>query len=155
MAPARMRDVAQRAGVSIKTVSNVVNKTGVVTQRTRELVEEALEALQYRVNATARQLRSGRSGLIAVALPHMAQPYFAELAAELVAAADRRSMTLLFNQTGGRADRERLMSNGAGLPATDGLILSPLSLTFAELNELSGAGPLVILGERAVSGVDR
>ena len=142
----RMRDVAERAGVSVKTVSNVVNGTGVVTEHTRHMVEEALSALQYRVNASARQLRSGKSGIIAVALPHLAEPYFAELASELVAAADRRSITLLLNETGGRATAERTFSEGAGLPATDGLILSPQSSSADELNARSNPSPLVILG---------
>lgn len=144
----RMRDVAERAGVSVKTVSNVVNGTGVVTEHTRHIVEEALSALQYRVNATARQLRSGKSGIIAVALPHLAEPYFAELASELVSAADRRSITLLLNETGGRAAAERAFSEGSGLPATDGLILSPQSSTTDDLNSRSNPSPLVVLGER-------
>ena len=53
----RLQDVAREAGVSIKTVSNVVNNRPVVRPATRERVEAAIEALGYRPNATARQLR--------------------------------------------------------------------------------------------------
>src|SRR5690606_17991605 len=62
MARIGLREVASRAGVSIKTVSNVVNGTGSVTTATRERVEEALAALDYRPNLAARHLRRGSSG---------------------------------------------------------------------------------------------
>jgi len=58
--------VARRAGVSRQTVSNVINTPGVVREETRERVREAITALGYRVNQAARQMRTGRSRLIAV-----------------------------------------------------------------------------------------
>ncbi|WP_308120737.1 LacI family DNA-binding transcriptional regulator [Paractinoplanes bogorensis] len=58
--------VAQRAGVSRQTVSNVINTPDVVREETRERVREAISALGYRVNQAARQMRTGRSRLIAV-----------------------------------------------------------------------------------------
>ena len=58
--------VAQRAGVSRQTVSNVINTPDVVREETRERVREAITALGYRVNQAARQMRTGRSRLIAV-----------------------------------------------------------------------------------------
>jgi DNA-binding LacI/PurR family transcriptional regulator len=58
--------VAERAGVSRQTVSNVINTPGVVKPETRERVREAIEELGYRVNQVARQMRTGRSKLIAV-----------------------------------------------------------------------------------------
>ncbi len=67
MARIRLQDVAERAGVSIKTVSNVVNGKGAITAHTRAKVEDALAQLQYRPNVAARHLRRGNSGMIAVA----------------------------------------------------------------------------------------
>jgi DNA-binding LacI/PurR family transcriptional regulator len=122
-----LKDVADRVGVSAKTVSNVVNGTGWVTDELRERVRAALVELGYRPNAAARQLRSGRSGMIALAIPELSQPYFAELAAELVRAAQERSITVLVNQTDGRADAERRISDGIDAPVMDGLIMSPLA----------------------------
>jgi DNA-binding LacI/PurR family transcriptional regulator len=58
--------VARRAGVSRQTVSNVINTPGVVREETRERVREAITELGYRVNQAARQMRTGRSRLIAV-----------------------------------------------------------------------------------------
>ena len=147
MARVRLQDVAERAGVSIKTVSNVVNKVGAVTPTTRLRVEEALTHLQYRPNVAARHLRQGNSGMIAVALPELTQPYFAELASELVRAAKARSLTVLLNQTDGLADSERAISDGIDMPLMDGLILSPLALRAEDLRHRLDDGPLVLLGE--------
>ena len=144
----RMKDVAEMAGVSIKTVSNVVNGTGIVTEQTRRTVEEALTALNYRVNASARLLRSGRSGMVAVALPELDQPYFAELAAQFVAAAREHEITIVFNQTDGAADRERAVIDGEGVHVFDGVVLSAAALSTDDLAERRDTAPLVILGEQ-------
>ena len=67
--PVRLRDVAQHAGVSVKTVSNVVNGYAHVSAATRARVEASLAALDYRTNVSARSLRTGRSGVFALAVP--------------------------------------------------------------------------------------
>ena len=78
-----MRDVAIAAGVSPKTVSNVVNDYVHVRPETRALVQRYVEELGYRPQAVGRQLRRGRTGAIALAVPHVDMPYFADLAALL------------------------------------------------------------------------
>ncbi|WP_149203210.1 LacI family DNA-binding transcriptional regulator [Actinotalea subterranea] len=147
MARIRLQDVAEMAGVSIKTVSNVVNGKGTITPSTRSKVEDALAQLRYRPNVAARHLRHGNSGMIAVALPELTQPYFAELASELVRAAKARDLTVLLSQTDGTADAERAISDGIDMPLMDGLILSPLVLGANDLRHRLDAGPLVLLGE--------
>lgn len=147
MARIRLQDVAERAGVSIKTVSNVVNGKGAITPETRQRVEEAVAHLKYRPNVAARHLRQGRSGMIAVALPELTQPYFAEIASELVRAAQARQITVLLNQTGGEAASEQAISDGIDMPLMDGLIMSPLALTAADLRHRTDAARLVLLGE--------
>ena len=124
--PPGLKDVAARAGVSIKTVSNVVNGYVHVAPDTRARVQAAIDALGYGPNVAARQLRSGRSGVIALAVPELQSPYFAELAGLIVQAAERRSWTVLIDQTDGRADRERDLVAGLRRHAIDGLIFSPL-----------------------------
>lgn len=147
MARVRLQDVAERAGVSIKTVSNVVNGKGTITAATRARVEEALTDLRYRPNVAARHLRRGASGMIAVALPELTQPYFAEVASELVRAAKARHLTVLLNQTDGLAESERAISDGIDMPLMDGLIMSPLALTAEDLRHRLDATPIVLLGE--------
>lgn len=98
-----LKDVAARAGVSIKTVSNVVNNYQHVTPAMRERVQQAIDELGYRPNLTARHLRQGRTGIIALALPELGNPYFAELAAAVIDAAALHDYIVLLDHTGGRA----------------------------------------------------
>jgi DNA-binding LacI/PurR family transcriptional regulator len=147
-----LKDVAARAGVSIKTVSNVVNGYVHVAPGTRARVQAVIEALGYVPNLAARQLRGGRSGVIALAVPELPAPYFAELAGLIVQAAERRRWTVLIDQTDGRAERERDLLAGLRRHAIDGLIFSPSALNGEEIVG-SGGPPAVLLGARAGPGV--
>ncbi|MEU7616336.1 LacI family DNA-binding transcriptional regulator [Micromonospora rifamycinica] len=147
----RLKDVAERAGVSVKTVSNVVNGYQHVRPDTRARVEAAIAELRYRPNLSARNLRKGRTGVIALAVPELDIPYFAELARHVVAAAADHAWTVLIDQTGGGPERERVAAAGIGDHMIDGLIFSPLSLTADDLTGLDGM-PMVLLGERADHG---
>jgi DNA-binding LacI/PurR family transcriptional regulator len=154
MAGVTLRDVALTVGVSAKTVSNVVNETGWVSDEVRDRVKEAIRELGYRPNFAARQLRHGRTGLLALALPELREPYFAELAASFVGTAQKRGRTVLINQTGGDRDIERALIEGEGLPSIDALVLSPLALTADDLGARRSRTPLVLLGEQADALLD-
>ncbi len=149
--PPGLKDVAARAGVSIKTVSNVVNGYVHVAPDTRARVQAAIDALGYVPNLAARQLRSGRSGVIALAVPELQLPYFAEIAGLIVQAAERRSWTVLIDQTDGHAEHERNIVAGLRRHAIDGLIFSPLALAGEELAQRTDV-PMVLLGERVWHG---
>lgn len=144
----RLKDVAERAGVSVKTVSNVVNGYVHVTPHTRARVEAAIAELNYRPNLAARNLRTGRTGVIALAVPELDVPYFAELARHVIAEAERRGHTVLIDQHEGSRERERVVAAGIRAELIDGLIFSPLALTAADLAERADHTPLVLLGER-------
>ncbi|MCG5468852.1 LacI family transcriptional regulator [Micromonospora sp. LAH09] len=147
----RLKDVAERAGVSVKTVSNVVNGYVHVRPDTRARVEEAIAELNYRPNLSARHLRKGRTGVIALAVPELDIPYFAELARYVVNAAAAYGWTVLIDQTGGRREQERVVASGITDHLIDGLIFSPLALTAEDLAGLDGT-PMVLLGERVEHG---
>ncbi|MFI6325543.1 LacI family DNA-binding transcriptional regulator [Nonomuraea sp. NPDC050556] len=144
----RLKDVAEHAGVSIKTVSNVVNGYLHVSQDTRARVEAAIEELAYRPNLSARSLRQGRSGVIALAVPDLSIPYFAELATRVIEVADLRGWTVLIDQTQGQRAKELLVISGIRAQLIDGLLFSPLALTPADLAARTDQTPLVLLGER-------
>lgn len=148
----RLKDVAERAGVSVKTVSNVVNGYVHVRPHTRARVEEALAELKYRPNLSARNLRMGRTGVIALAIPELDQPYFAELARHVVAAAARHRWTVLIDQTEGSLDEERAVAAGIRDQLIDGLIISPLALSADDLAADVDGTPMVLLGERVDHG---
>jgi len=144
-----LREVAARAGVSVKTVSNVVNGTGRVTDATRERVEEAVTALGYRPNLAARNLRRGRTEVVTLALPELTAPYFAELAEAVIRAAEARALTVLIDPTHGDLERERRICHGERLHQSDGLIFSPLAMSTEELARRTDHRPMVLLGEHA------
>ncbi len=140
--------MAERAGVSIKTVSNVVNGYEFVKPETRARVEQAIADLNYRPNLSARNLRSGRSGVIALAVPDLDIPYFAELATHVITAADRHGWTVLIDQTQAERSRERVVVSGIRAHLIDGLLFSPLALTGSDLAQRADVTPMVLLGER-------
>ncbi|MFB9411455.1 LacI family DNA-binding transcriptional regulator [Dactylosporangium matsuzakiense] len=140
-----LKHVAERAGVSVKTVSNVVNGYPHIRPETRARVEAAIAALDYRPNLSARNLRQGRTGIIALAVPELDNPYFAELTRHIVTAAAAHGWTVLVDHTDGDPAREREVAAGIRDHLVDGLIFSPLALTGAELD---GTTPTVLLGER-------
>ena len=146
----RLRDVAERAGVSVKTASNVINDYPHIKPSTRAKVEAAIRELRYRPNESARQLKHGRSGFLALAVPQMDAPYFAELASRLSAEASRLGYILLLDVTGADPDAERTVLDGVRSHVIDGLIFSPLALSADEIAARADELPMVLLGERAV-----
>lgn len=147
-----MHEVAARAGVSIKTVSNVVNGYQYIRPATREKVEAAIAELGYQVNVSARNLRRGRTDLIGLAVPELSLPYFAELADSVIRAAEARGLTVLIEQTGSVRGRELEVLSGQRRHLTDGLIFSPLELGPEDIDALHVDFPLVLLGERIFGG---
>lgn len=149
MSRVRLVDVAARVGVSSKSVSNVVNGTGYVGAEVRERILEAIDELGYRPNLAARQLRQGRSGLLALVIPDLREPYFAEFASRFVEAAQQRGLTTLVSQTKGTRGNELAMLSGEGLPALDGIVMSPLRLTVDDVASRRGHAPVVVIGEES------
>ncbi|MCL3863069.1 LacI family DNA-binding transcriptional regulator [Actinotalea sp. K2] len=147
-----MHDVAQRAGVSIKTVSNVVNGYPYIRDTTRTKVLSAIEDLGYQLNVTARNLRTGRTGIIGLALPELSLPYFAELADAVIVAAEAQGLTVLIEQTSSERSRELEVLSGARRHLTDGLIFSPLAIGAGDEDLLRVDFPMVLLGERIFHG---
>jgi DNA-binding LacI/PurR family transcriptional regulator len=146
-----LRDVAARAGVSVRTVSNVANGFEHVAPETRRRVQAAIDELGYRPNTAARQLRRGRTETISLVVPEISSPYFAELASLTVRIAEERGWTVHIDQTDGQADRERQMTAGPVGQSVDGVICSPWAVAPEELSRLR-SGPLVLLGERTADG---
>ncbi|MET8333685.1 LacI family DNA-binding transcriptional regulator [Streptosporangium canum] len=149
---ASLRDIARLAGVSVKTVSNVVNGYAHVSPATRAKVEHALSQLDYRPNLSARNLRQGRTGVIALALPELDAPYFAELSRFVIEAAAELRWLVVIEQTDGSLERERQILDGVRDHRVDGLILSPVAIGVDELAARTDDTALVLLGERIHDG---
>lgn len=153
MVATRLSDVAARAGVSVKTVSNVINDYPHITAITRAKVEAAIAELGYTPNVSARSLRKGRSDFIALAIPEMASPYFAELGAAISRAAKKRGITVLIDQTEGEPAAEKFVLDGMRGQLIDGIIFSPITTTPTKITVAEGGKPLLLLGERQPGGL--
>lgn len=144
---ATMKDVAALAGVSTKTVSNVVTGTVAVREETRVRVEAAMAQLDFVPNLSARGLRNGRSGIIAVALPDLATAFSAELMHRIVDAAHERGLAVQVEETATDPGREKELVSRARAHLVDGLILNPIRLEDSVLRYADRLPPLVVIGE--------
>jgi LacI family repressor for deo operon, udp, cdd, tsx, nupC, and nupG len=152
---ATLRDVAKMAHVSVRTVSNVVNGYAPVAPTTRARVQKAIDTLGYSPNLLARGLKQGRSNLLALVLPELDTPYFAELARSFVMEGGNRGYGVFFEQSNGQHDLERdsiLRADRSGI--FDGLIVSPLRLSGDAIKNLAPQRPLVMLGEEPQTQFD-
>lgn len=141
-----MRDVARHAGVSIMTVSNVVNHKPGVSEATRLLVEESIRQLRYRPNLSARSLARGRTGVLSLCIPEVEIPYFAEISSAMMRAAERASCRIMINQTSWNRDRELDVLRGRAGDLIDGVLLYPATLTHDDLDHVSATTPIVLFG---------
>lgn len=145
--PARIKDVAAMAGVSLKTVTNVVHERPYVKQETRDRVLAAIAELDYRPSRAGRQLQSGRSNLITLVVPRIDEPYLGGLAHALITAATPRGLRLLIDETSGQVEQELEAANGYPGHGIDGVIFSPFALNPAHLAARSHDVAMVMLGQ--------
>jgi LacI family transcriptional regulator len=101
-----IRDIAELAGVSIATVSRVVNGRGEVSSETRNVVERVVREHGYSPNRSARRLSSGRTGLVGVTLPLIAPAYFSAIVAGAAQALYERDLRVVLCPTEHQHDRE-------------------------------------------------
>jgi DNA-binding LacI/PurR family transcriptional regulator len=147
-----LHDVARVAGVSYKTVSNVVNDFPHVRPSTRERVRAAIDDLGYQPNFAARALRSGRKNMICLAVPEIDSPYFGGLAAAVIDEASRRDLVIITEQTNRSRERELDILIGQRRALTDGVIISPLALTPSDLDLVQAKAPVVLLDHPLYNG---
>lgn len=120
-----MREVAEAAGVSVATVSRVINRSRTVNAEAERAVEQAVEELGYRPNHLASALRRQRTRSVAMVVPHIANPYFPRVvqAVERALAADDHQLLLADSHDDPRVERERV--HALLDRRVDGLVLVP------------------------------
>ncbi|WP_344682209.1 MULTISPECIES: LacI family DNA-binding transcriptional regulator [Actinomycetes] len=152
---ATMKDVAQLAGVSPKTVSNVLTGAVAVREGTRERVQAAMDELDFVPNLSARGLRNGRTGIIGVALPDLATAFSADLAHTIVEQAHERGLAVQFEETAAEPEREHDLVSRARTHLIDGLILNPVRLEDSVIERVDHLPPVVLIGEVEQHRADR
>ncbi len=150
-----LQDVAAVAGVSVRTVSNVINDFPHVSPETRTRVQAAVDMLGYRINPTARNLRRGSTGMLGLVVPELTQPYYAELAEIVLAHARGAGRSVLIERFDTSTDGDLVALLNDLRLMTDGILVSPVHLLpgSARLDDLDV--PVVALTERLFdTGVD-
>ncbi|WP_368496582.1 substrate-binding domain-containing protein [Herbiconiux sp. A18JL235] len=149
-----IKDVAASAGVSIKTVSRVVNAEESVHPETRARVLHAIQALGYVPNTAARSLKSGTGGAIGVVIDSLADPFFAALVSAIESRALEEGLNVLVASSTLDAERERelLLSFVAGHQVA-GVIFAPVAGEHPYLDPYRAVTPLVAV-DRSRVGFD-
>jgi DNA-binding LacI/PurR family transcriptional regulator len=149
-----IRDVAMRAGVSVGTVSNVLNRPNLVAEATRERVREVIGELGFVRNESARQLRQGRSRTLGVVLESLGNPYFTDLAQGAEAAMNTDGFDAVWCTSDGSAIKERRCLDFLEEQRVSGVIITPVGLDDERIAELHDRGlSVVVLDRRAYDGV--
>lgn len=140
-----MREVAARAGVSVKTVSRVFNDDPHVLPDTRERVQAALRELNYVPNELPSILRAGRAPVIGVAVPDIVDPFFAAITQSIQRLAFEREMFTLVVSLGAEPEIERPMVEGLLKRGLSGLVLAPITSDQSYLSVWSVRLPVVFV----------
>ncbi|KAA8820211.1 LacI family transcriptional regulator [Bifidobacterium vespertilionis] len=143
-----IRDVAQEAGVSPATVSYALRGDPRIRPETAEQVLKAARKLHYTVNLTAKNLRTGRTGIIGLALYELNLPYTASLVSAITNEADRRGLQVLAQQTGYTREGESAVFRNVTNQFCDGTIFAASHLSNDDLLTLSQGKPIVLLDDR-------
>ena len=145
MAHPSVRDVAERAGVSVGTVSHALNHPERVAESTLERVRAAIDELGFVRSETARRLRHGGSSLVGVLVHDISNPFFTEAARGIEDRLREDNRVPMLGSTDSDPDREReLMSLLAGLDVR-GVIVTPSTSTLDNLAVLAGRGIRIVL----------
>lgn len=143
-----IRDIAKRASVSISTVSRVLNNPESVSEEKQRAVLDAVEALNYRPNVSARGLASGQSMTIGVLTQYVNSPHFGTMTRGILQGLDGSGYSVIFSDGSFDPDIERRVIDNLLNRNVDGLIVLEGSLSDAELVELNEHIPLVVAGRR-------
>lgn len=147
-----IREVADRAGVSVTTVSHALSGKRAVAESTRQRVLEAITALGYRPNAAATSLRTGLSSTLALIVPDIANPFFAELARGVEDAAHERGWSVFLCNTALRPAREADYVDRCLAGGVDGVIYCSTQTETEHVaklrEEVAGRMPVVVCDER-------
>ena len=140
-----IHDVARRAGVSISTVSRVLNQTVPVSDENRQRVLEAVEALGYKPNPVARSLLKRETGIIGVLLPFISGEFFAELLHGIDQSIQQNDYILMVSASHRHATEFRAALRGMYRRVDGFLIMAPEMAGEAVLDQLSDDVPVVFI----------
>jgi LacI family transcriptional regulator len=154
MARVRIKDVAERAGVSTATVSHVINQTRFVREETRQKVLEAIEALNYHPSTIARGLATNSTQTIGLVVSDITNPFFTAVARGVEDEINQYGYHTIFCNTDEDPDREDEYLRLLFARQIDGLIIAPAGTRSERLIRMAEAEVPIVLLDRGTSGIE-
>jgi len=155
---ATIYDVAQHAGVSLSTVSRVINNSGYVKQETRDKIQNAIDALNYIPSSAARNLSKNESNNIAVVIPDITNPFFSEVIKGITKELDKTDFDLIFYNTNENIQKELHALQAIIKNRVRGLIITPIMEASQEskalLKNIQEMGIPIVLIDRDICGLN-
>ncbi|MBD8067624.1 LacI family DNA-binding transcriptional regulator [Bacillus sp. PS06] len=152
-----IEDVARLAGLSRTTVSRVINNHPYVSIEKRQLVVDAMNQLGYVPNSAARSLRNQKTGMLAVLIPKITNPFYSQLIESMEIAASERGYQLIVCQTRYSKKKELTYLNLLKTKQVDGVILASIQNDWELIEGYLQYGPIILCNEEddqaTVSGV--
>jgi LacI family transcriptional regulator len=152
---ASIRDVAGHAGVSVGTVSNVLNRPETVSEATRQRVRDAIAALGFVRNESARHLRAGRSRTIGLVVLDIANPFFTDVARGVEEAANAEGLAVILCNSDDRPAKEAAHLEVLAEHAVQGVLITPTPELSPALAALRDRGVPVVLVDRRATAHDQ
>ena len=149
-----VKDVATLAGVSVGTVSNVVNSSAVVSEATRQRVEDAIAKLGWVRNESARQLRAGRSRSIGMVVMEIANPFFTDIVGGAEDYVHERGYTVQLGNSDQHVSRESAHLELFEEHRVRGVLVAPIREVGDHVARLQRHGIPVVVVDRAVNQAD-
>lgn len=149
-----MKDVAKLAGVSLGTVSNVINKNPCVKEGNRAKVLAAMERLDFVPNFAAKQLRSSRSGVVGLLLPVLTNPYYMAIAYGVSEEAALCGNRILLCSTNRNAEEEATLLEELIARQAAGIIIAKPALSADRLKDYARKVHIVLLDQPAGNPLD-
>lgn len=149
-----MVDVATKAGVSLKTVSRVINGEPGASAETRSRVERAVTELRYRRNTAASELRSGRSDTVGLVLDDVSEPFQSALAHTIELELRKAGLLLITISTGSAQEQEFRALKTLAERRCDGIMFIPQTRDYASVQEMLGASVPAVVIDRPAAGLD-
>ncbi|WDF33156.1 LacI family DNA-binding transcriptional regulator [Arthrobacter agilis] len=146
--PVSIKDVADRAGVAVGTVSNVLNHPARVSSATRERVQSAIDHLGFVRNDAARQLRAGQSRTIGLIVLDVGNPFFSSLARAAEDCAAENGSTVVLGDSGQDLEREARYIDVFEQQRVQGMLISPVGDVGPRVEALRKRGMPVVLVDR-------
>jgi LacI family transcriptional regulator len=149
-----VKDVAAVAGVSLGTVSNVMNRPEMVAASTKERVERAMTELGFVRNESARQLRAGSSRILAYLMLDAGNPFFTDVAKGVEEAAQAAGLSVFLCNSNEDADREADYLDLLEQQRVQGILITPIDQNSSRLRKLPSRGTPVVVVDRAIDDTE-